>query len=181
MEFLELKKGNSIVVDYATKFEEILRLFPHYQDECLKFINGLYSNIMQIINYQEIYQFPTLVNRCRIYDEYTKARTVQFKSKGLAKGKKNVKLAIKVIVKEVKGLPDLGIIVEDLLLTLQIGSKASLLGTIAFPRRSSSMLEEVPRAIVPRLPRDFALSNVKASKFNNLNTSCYPYKQFPSA
>lgn len=30
IEFLELKKGNMMVVDYATKFEELSRFCPHY-------------------------------------------------------------------------------------------------------------------------------------------------------
>ena len=30
MEFLELKQGNMIVVEYTAKFEELVRYFPHY-------------------------------------------------------------------------------------------------------------------------------------------------------
>ena len=31
MEFLELKQGNMTVVENETKFEELVRYFPHYQ------------------------------------------------------------------------------------------------------------------------------------------------------
>ena len=31
MEFMELKKGNMTVAEYATKFKEPMRYFPHYQ------------------------------------------------------------------------------------------------------------------------------------------------------
>ena len=31
MEFLELKQGNMTVAEYAAKFEELVRYFPHYQ------------------------------------------------------------------------------------------------------------------------------------------------------
>ncbi|KAH1261894.1 hypothetical protein GmHk_02G004646 [Glycine max] len=47
MEFLELKQGNIIVVEYAAKFKEMVRYFPHYQgrdsgsSKCVKFLNGL--------------------------------------------------------------------------------------------------------------------------------------------
>ncbi|XP_050908648.1 uncharacterized protein LOC127122339 [Lathyrus oleraceus] len=31
-EFLELKQGNSTIVEYAAKFEELVKLYPHYND-----------------------------------------------------------------------------------------------------------------------------------------------------
>lgn len=30
IEFLQLKQGNMIVIDYAAKFEELVRFCPHY-------------------------------------------------------------------------------------------------------------------------------------------------------
>ncbi|XP_050909497.1 uncharacterized protein LOC127123310 [Lathyrus oleraceus] len=50
-EFLELKQGNGTVVEYAAKFEELIKFCPHYNtvnDErfkCLKFVNGLRPDI----------------------------------------------------------------------------------------------------------------------------------------
>ena len=47
MEFLELKQGSMMVAEYAVKFENLVRYFPHYQGEagerskCVKFVNGL--------------------------------------------------------------------------------------------------------------------------------------------
>ena len=43
---MELKKGNMTVAEYATKFKEPMRYFPHYQGrdgesfKCVKFLNG---------------------------------------------------------------------------------------------------------------------------------------------
>jgi len=75
MEFLELKQGNMTVAEYAAKFEELVRYFPHYQgrdgesSKCVKFLNDLRSEVKQAVNYQGARQFPLLVNMCRIWDE----------------------------------------------------------------------------------------------------------------
>ena len=75
MEFLELKQGNMIVPEYATKIEELVRYFLHYQgrdgesSKSLKFLNSLWHEVKQAVNYQGVYQFPLLVNMCRIWDE----------------------------------------------------------------------------------------------------------------
>ncbi|RDY00608.1 hypothetical protein CR513_16187, partial [Mucuna pruriens] len=84
MEFLELKQGSMIVVDYSTKFEELSRHFSHFQNEdgerskCLKFINGLPLKIKQVVNYEEI----------KIYDEDTKGRVAHYKSVGPTREKR---------------------------------------------------------------------------------------------
>lgn len=63
------------VADYAAKFEELSRFFPHYngaeveKSKCIKFKNGLCPKIKQFIGYQEICQFSLLVNKCHIKDE----------------------------------------------------------------------------------------------------------------
>ncbi|XP_028223071.1 uncharacterized protein LOC114404174 [Glycine soja] len=63
MEFLELKQGNMIVTEYAAKFEELVRYFPHYQgrdgesSNCVKFLNGLRPEVKQAVNYQGVRQF----------------------------------------------------------------------------------------------------------------------------
>ena len=93
MEFLELKQGNMSVADYASKFEELVQYCPHYnnadaeESKCVKFENGLRPEIKQGIGYQEIRRFPTLVNKCRIFDEDSKARTAHYKSLSEKKNK----------------------------------------------------------------------------------------------
>ena len=39
MEFLELKQGNMIVVEYVAKFEELVRYFPIIKGEMVKVPN----------------------------------------------------------------------------------------------------------------------------------------------
>jgi len=86
IEFLELKQGNMSVADYAAKFEELSRFCPNYNDvgaegsKCVKFEGGLHPEIKQFIGYQEIHQFSMLVNKCRIYDEDSRARSTYYKS-----------------------------------------------------------------------------------------------------
>jgi hypothetical protein len=99
IEFLELKQGNMSVADYAAKFEELSRFCPHYNvvgaeaSKCVKFESGLRPEIKQFIGYQEIRVFSVLVNRCRIYDEDSRARSTYYKnisdkkSKGQDRGK----------------------------------------------------------------------------------------------
>ena len=47
MKFLELKQGNMTVAEYAAKFKELVKYFPHYQgrdgksSKCVKFLNDL--------------------------------------------------------------------------------------------------------------------------------------------
>lgn len=82
IEFIELKQGNMTVAEYVAKFEELVKSFPHYNGTVVegskwtKFENILQPKIKQGIGYQEIRRFPTLVNKCRIYDEDCKARSV---------------------------------------------------------------------------------------------------------
>ncbi|XP_050897695.1 uncharacterized protein LOC127104557 [Lathyrus oleraceus] len=69
---LRLSKENMTVVEYAVKFEELVKLCPHYNgvtmdaSKSIKFENRLRHEIKQDINYQDIHRFPTLVNKCRI-------------------------------------------------------------------------------------------------------------------
>ncbi|XP_050920261.1 uncharacterized protein LOC127137897 [Lathyrus oleraceus] len=86
IEFLNLSQGNMSVADYAAKFEELVRFFPHYnvagaeESKCIKFESGLRPEIKQFIGYQEILQFPVLVNKFRIYDEDSRSRSAYYKS-----------------------------------------------------------------------------------------------------
>ena len=95
MEFLELKQGNMTIVEYAAKFEELVRYFPHYQgrdgesSKCVKFLNGLRPEVKQAMNYQGVRQFPLLVNICRIWDEDSQDIANYCKSIGPMKNKKN--------------------------------------------------------------------------------------------
>jgi len=79
IEFLELKQGDMSVTEYAAKFVELAKFYPHYTAEtvefskCIKFENGLCAEIKRAIGYQKIRQFSDLVSSCRIYEEDTKA------------------------------------------------------------------------------------------------------------
>jgi len=79
IEFLELKQGDMSVIEYATKFVELAKFYPHYTSEtaefskCIKFENGLRADIKRAISYQKIRNFSELVSNCRIYEEDTKA------------------------------------------------------------------------------------------------------------
>lgn len=79
IEFLELKQGDMSVTEYAAKFVELAKFYPHYTAEtaefsiCIKFENGLRADIKRAIGYQKIRDFSELVSSCRIYEEDTKA------------------------------------------------------------------------------------------------------------
>jgi len=79
IEFLELKQGDMSVTEYAAKFTELSKFYPHYNgagaefSKCIKFENGLRSEIKKAIGYQKILVFPDLVDCCRIYEEDNKA------------------------------------------------------------------------------------------------------------
>lgn len=46
----------------------------------MKFESDLCPKIKQFIGYQEIYQFSIVVNKCRIYDKDSRARSAHYKS-----------------------------------------------------------------------------------------------------
>ncbi|MCI66144.1 cellular nucleic acid-binding protein, partial [Trifolium medium] len=72
---------------------------PHYntmeveEDKCVKFENGLSPDIKQLIGFNEIRDFPTLVNKCRICDKDGNAKANYYKAanerrwKDLGRGK----------------------------------------------------------------------------------------------
>jgi len=71
IEFLELKQGNMSVIEYAAKFVDQAKFYPHYTAEfskCIKFENGLRADIKREIGYQKIRNFSELVSSCRIYE-----------------------------------------------------------------------------------------------------------------
>ena len=55
IEFLELKQGNMTVVEYAAKFAELAKFYPHYVEadaeflKCIKFENGLHPEIKKVV------------------------------------------------------------------------------------------------------------------------------------
>ncbi|RDX87854.1 hypothetical protein CR513_30624, partial [Mucuna pruriens] len=81
-------EGNSTVVEYVAKFEGLSKYYVYYQGE-----------IKEAINYLEIFQFPILVNRCRIYDEDNQAKATYYKGTvGRVKGSNlEVKAGISLI------------------------------------------------------------------------------------
>lgn len=97
IEFLELKQGNSAVVEYATKFEELVKLCLHYNSvtiegsKFIKFERGLRPDIKQVIGYQEICRFSVLVNKCTLYDEDSRVRSTHYKSISEKKVRDNFK------------------------------------------------------------------------------------------
>lgn len=60
MEFLELKQGNTKIVEYATKFDKLEKFFPHYNvtaaegPKYIKFESELHPKIKQGIRYHEM-------------------------------------------------------------------------------------------------------------------------------
>lgn len=94
IEFLELKQGNSIIVEYVAKFEELVIFCPHYNDaiaevsKCIKFENWLCPKIKQGIRYREIRRFLELVNKCIIYDEDSRVRSSHYKSLSEKRGRR---------------------------------------------------------------------------------------------
>src|ERR1051325_6809670 len=69
IEFLELKKGNKTMSEYASKFTELAKYYAQYNNDadgecskCIKFENGLRDEIKQGIRYQRIRKFSNLVD-----------------------------------------------------------------------------------------------------------------------
>ncbi|KAF1866048.1 hypothetical protein Lal_00013484 [Lupinus albus] len=75
MEFLRLEQGGMSVGEYAAKFEELARFCPYSELEmdgrskCSKFEPGLKPKLRRMFGHQEIADFPTLVNKCRMYED----------------------------------------------------------------------------------------------------------------
>ena len=79
IEFLELKKGNMYITDYAAKFTELAKFYPHYDGptteftKCIKFENGLRPEIKKVVGYQKIRASADLIDSCRIFEEDSNA------------------------------------------------------------------------------------------------------------
>nr|XP_027190148.1 uncharacterized protein LOC113786559 [Cicer arietinum] len=94
MEFVKLEQGNMSVAEYAAKFKELSRYYPLYVGEagekskCIKFEMGLRPEIKKQVGMQEIRDFPTLVNKSRIYDEDSRAEKAHYRNTGIMKDKR---------------------------------------------------------------------------------------------
>ena len=75
---MQLQQGGRSVSEYIAKFEELYKFFTIYQrnpDEfwkCVKFEGGLKEDILTVVGPMEIRHFATLVNKCRLVEEYNK-------------------------------------------------------------------------------------------------------------
>ncbi|XP_050916732.1 uncharacterized protein LOC127131885 [Lathyrus oleraceus] len=96
IEFLELKHGNLLVIEYAARFVELAKLYPYYSEataeflKCIKFKKGLRPEIKQEIGYLQISRFPKLVNNCRIYKDDSEARSAPYNGLSERRGKHNL-------------------------------------------------------------------------------------------
>ena len=67
IEFLELKQGSTSVVEYAARFAELAKFYPHYCkanaefSKCIKFESGLRPEIKKVVGYQKIRFFADLI------------------------------------------------------------------------------------------------------------------------
>ncbi|XP_027343011.1 uncharacterized protein LOC113855574 [Abrus precatorius] len=81
-EFLELKQGSMIVGEYAAKFQELMKYWPHYQhgygeeDLCAQFEQGLRPNIRAAVSVFQLIDLPILVSKSRIFEANSKGKTV---------------------------------------------------------------------------------------------------------
>ena len=92
---MQLCQGNGIVFEYIAKFKELCKFSTIYQRnpnetwKCVKFEGGLREDILVTMGPMEIRDFPTLVNKYRLVEDYnlklaaTKASNSGFK-KGMA-------------------------------------------------------------------------------------------------
>ena len=81
------------MVVVSAKYEELSRFCPYINVEdatvskCVKFENGLKSDIYQYICFHEIRDFDTLVHKCCRFDDAGKARMNYYKAMNDKKGK----------------------------------------------------------------------------------------------
>jgi len=81
------------VAEYAARFENLVRYFPHYQGEtgersnCVKFVNGLRPKVKMMVNYHGIHNFAQLTNMCRIFDEDRREKVAFYRNANASDGK----------------------------------------------------------------------------------------------
>lgn len=121
IEFLKLKQGNMSVTEYAAKFTELAKFYPHYDGEgvefskCIKFENGLRYEVRKAIGYQKIRVFSDLVDSCSIFEEDNNAHYKVVAS-----------LMMLRLVKETRRLGVRSLVGETLLPRLNVSSVARL-------------------------------------------------------
>ncbi|XP_027337238.1 uncharacterized protein LOC113850923 [Abrus precatorius] len=87
-EFLELKQGNMTVGEYAAKFQELMKYWPHYQhgdgeeDLYAQFEHGLRPDIRAAISVFQLTDLPTLVSKSRIFEANSRGKTVDTRGAG---------------------------------------------------------------------------------------------------
>ena len=122
IEFLELKQGNMSVVEYAAKFTELAKFYPHYAEEnaefskCIKFENGLRPKIKKAVGYQKIRVFADLIDNCWIYEEDNNAHTRLSVRRGVSTNRIVVSLTIPQLVKVNRNLIKVRELVGEMLL-----------------------------------------------------------------
>ncbi|XP_027351275.1 uncharacterized protein LOC113862386 [Abrus precatorius] len=81
-EFLKLKQGSVTVGEYAAKFQELIKYWPHYQhgdgekDLCAQFEHGLRPDIRVAVSVFQLIDLPTLVSKSRIFEANSRGKTV---------------------------------------------------------------------------------------------------------
>lgn len=74
------------ITEYAIKLEKLLKFCSHYNSDdiegskCIKFKSGMRPEIKHVVGYQEIFRFSVLVNKCKIYDKDSRARSAHYKN-----------------------------------------------------------------------------------------------------
>ncbi|XP_050876161.1 uncharacterized protein LOC127079837 [Lathyrus oleraceus] len=82
IEFLELKQGNLSVTEYAARFMELAKFYPHYNEATVEFSKCKNSRMIR--------RFPELVNSCRIYEGDSKVLSAHYKGLSERRGKLNL-------------------------------------------------------------------------------------------
>ena len=77
---MELKHGNMSIGEYASKFHELTKYWPHHQNNgeelCVHFKNRLRANVCTTVSIFQITDLPTLVSKFRIYESVLKGKDV---------------------------------------------------------------------------------------------------------
>lgn len=93
MDFLDLEQGSMMVVEYAARFENLVRYFPHYQWEaeerskCVKIINGLRPKVKMMVNCHNIHNLAHLTNMCTIFDKEQREKVAFYRNANAIHGK----------------------------------------------------------------------------------------------
>jgi len=74
IEFMELKQGNLLIGEYASKFEILGKYstFFYHPDERMKYIkfeDGLRPELKKAVGILEISDFPTFIHKCRFLED----------------------------------------------------------------------------------------------------------------